>query len=151
MHPLAFKLPAVIMAVGASLIGTTAIVTYDAGAVRVSVVEKSSHGTNVHLIVPAVLVPMALEFVPSGKLHLHEPDMRKWLPAAKTAMQELDRCPDAILVEVTSPGESVNISKRGNSLYIDVDDPGEAVHVSFPVQVARTVVQKLEESNPNPL
>jgi hypothetical protein len=150
MHPLAFKIPAVIMAVGASMMGTAAIVTYDAGAVRVSVVEKRSHGTNVHLMVPAVLVPVVLEFVPSHKLHLQAGETRKWLPAVKAAMRELERCPDATLVQVTSPGENVNISKRGNSLYIDVDDPGETVHVSFPVPVARTVVQKLEESNPNP-
>ncbi|MHB8654089.1 MAG: hypothetical protein ACYDA9_09440 [Terriglobia bacterium] len=150
MHPLAIKIPAVIMAVGASIVGTAAIVTYDAGAVRVSVVEKKSHGTNVHVIVPAVLVPVALDFVPSHHLHLQAEETRKWLPAVKAALRELDRCPDATLVQVTSPGENVNISKRGNSLYIDVDDPGETVHVSFPVPVVQAVVQKLEESNPGP-
>jgi len=150
MHPLAIKIPAVIMAVGASIVGTAAIVTYDAGAVRVSVVEKKSHGTNVHVIVPAVLVPAVLEFVPSHNFHMKSGETRKWLPAVKAALRELDRCPDATLVQVTSPGENVNISKRGDSIYIDVDDPGETVHVSFPVPLVRSVVQKLEESNPGP-
>jgi len=150
MHPLAFKVPLVIMAVGASIVGTAAIVTYDAGAVRVSVVEKKSHGTNFHLMVPAMLVPTALDFVPSHDLHLHDRDTRQWLPAVKAALRELDRCPDATLVQVTSPGENVNISKRGNSIYIDVDDRNETVHVSFPVPVAQKVVEKLEENNPGP-
>lgn len=150
MHPLAIKIPAVIVAVGASIMGTAAIVTYDAGAVRVSVVEKKSHGTNVHLIVPAVLVPMVLEFVPSHNFHRQSEETRKWLPIVKAAMRELDRCPDATLMQVTSSDENVNISKRGNSLSIDVDDPGETVHVSFPVPLVRSVVQKLEESNPGP-
>ena len=150
MRPLVFKVPLVIMAVGASIMGTAAIVTYDAGAVRVSVMEKKSHGTNFHLLVPAVLVPAALDLVPSHDLNLHDRDTRQWLPAAKAALRELDRCPDAALVQVTSPGENVNISKRGNSIYIDVDDTNETVHVSFPVPVARKVVEKFEESNPGP-
>lgn len=150
MHPLAFKVPLVLIAVGASVMGTAAIATYNAGAVRVSVVEKRSHGTNIHLMVPAVLVPAALDLVPSRDLHLHNGDTRQWLPAVKAAMRELDRCPDTTLVQVTSPGENVNISKRGDSIYIDVDDKNETVHVSFPVPVARKVVEKLEESNPGP-
>ena len=150
MHPLAIKIPAVIVAVGASIVGTAAIVTYDAGAVRVSVVEKKARGTNVHLMVPAVLVPMVLEFVPSHNFHLQAGETRKWLPAVNATMRELDRCPDATFVQVTSPDENVNISKRGNSLIIDVDDPGETVHVSFPVPLVRSVVRKLEESNPGP-
>src|SRR5579863_5373486 len=128
MHPLAFKVPLVIMAVGASIVGTAAIVTYDAGAVRVSVVEKKSHGTNFHLMVPAVLVPAAMDLVPSHDLNLHNKDARQWLPAAKAVLRELDRCPDATFVQVTSRDDNVKISKQGNSIYIDVDDGNDTVH-----------------------
>jgi hypothetical protein len=150
MHPVAIKLSSVALLATASLAGTAAVVTYNAGAVRVSVDEKRPKGDHVHLFVPAIVVPMALGFVPSKNFHVHDNDVHQWLPTLKAVSEELDRCPDATLVEVTSPDEHVKISKRGNSMYIDVDDPGETVHVSFPVGVVRTVVNKLEKANTGP-
>jgi hypothetical protein len=150
MHPVAIKASTVVLALVASMMGTAAIVTYDAGAVRVSVVEKRPQGEHVNVFVPAVVLPVALGLIPAKHFHTHDAETRKWLPLLKVVSQELERCPDATLVEVTSPSEHVSIAKRGNSLYIDVDDPGETVHVSFPVGVVRVVVDKLEAGNPNP-
>lgn len=150
MHPVAIKLSSVALLGAASLAGTVGVVTYNAGAVRVSVVEKRPNGDRVHVFVPAIMVPMAMGFIPAKHFHVHGRDTHKWLPLLKAVSQELERCPDATLVEVTSPKEHVKISKLGNSLYIDVDDPGETVHVSFPVGVVQTVVNKLEAGNPSP-
>ena len=147
MHPVAIKASTVVLAVVASMMGTAAIVSYDAGAVRVSVVEKGPKGDHVNVFVPAILVPVALGFVPAKSFNVHDAETRRWLPMLKVASQELERCPDATLVEVKSPKEHVTIVKRGNALVIDVDDPGETVHVSFPVGVVRTVVNKLEAAN----
>src|SRR6266567_3262009 len=147
MHPIAFKASTVVLAVVASMMGTAAIVTYDAGAVRVSVVEKGPKGEHVNVFVPAILVPVALGVVPAKAFNVHDAETRKWLPMLKAASRELERCPDATLVEVKSPEEHVKIIKRGNALVIDVDDPGETVHVSCPVGVVRTVVNKLEADN----
>jgi hypothetical protein len=150
MHPVAIKASTVALALLASMMGTAAIVTYDAGAVRVSVVEKGPKGEHVNVFVPAVVVPVALGLIPSKHFHTHDSETRKWLPLLKAVSQELERCPDATLVEVTSSDEHVSITKRGNSLYIDVNDAGETVHVSFPVGVVKVVVDKLEAGNPNP-
>lgn len=150
MHPVAIKLSSVALLGAASLAGTTAVVTYNAGAVRVSVVEKRPNGEHVHVFVPAIVVQVALSFIPAKHFHVHGRDTHQWLPLLKAVSQELDRCPDATMVEVTSPREHVTIAKRGNSLYIDVDDPGETVHVSFPVGVVQTVVNKLEAANTSP-
>jgi hypothetical protein len=150
MHPVAIKLSSVALLGAASLAGTAAVVTYNAGAVRVSVDEKSPKGDHVHVFVPAIVVPVALGFVPAKNFHVRDKDVHQWLPLLKAATEELDRCPDATLVEVTGPDEHVKISKRGNSMYIDVDDPGETVHVSFPVGVVQTVVNKLEKANTGP-
>ena len=152
MHPIAFKASTVVLAVVASMLGTAAVVTYDAGAVRVSVVEKRAKGDHVNVFVPAILVPVALGVIPAKHFHTHDAETRKWLPMLKVVSEELERCPDATLVEVKSPDEHVKIAKRGNAVVIDVDDPGETVHVSFPVGVVRTVVDKLEAGNsgPNP-
>jgi hypothetical protein len=150
MHPVAIKLSSVALLTTASLAGTAAVVTYNAGAVRVSVDEKRPKGDHVHLFVPAIVVPMALGFVPAKHFNVHDKNVQQWLPTLRAVSEELDRCPDATLVEVTSPSEHVKISKRGNSLYIDVDDSGETVHVSFPVGVVQTVVNKLEKGNTGP-
>jgi hypothetical protein len=151
MHPLAIKLSSIALLTTASLAGTAAVVTYNAGAVRVSVDEKRPKGAHVHVFVPAIVVPVALGFIPAKHFHTHgNKDLQQWIPMLKAASQELDRCPDATLVEVTSPSEHVKISKRGNSLYIDVDDSGETVHVSFPVGVVQTVVNKLEAADAGP-
>ena len=145
MHPIAFKASTVLMAAVASLAGSAAIVTYTAGAVRVSVEGKGPQGDHVNIIVPAILVPVALGFVPAKSVGNAE--TRQWLPTLKAVSQELERCPDATLVEVKSPHEHVTIVKRGNALAIDVDDPGETVHVAFPVGVLRSVINKLEAGN----
>lgn len=150
MHPVAFKFSSVALLGAASLAGTAGVLTYNAGAVRVSVVEKRPNGDHVHVFVPAIVIPVALGFVPARHFHVMDRDTHKWLPLLKAVSQELDRCPDATLVEVTSPDEHVKITKQGHSLYIDVDDPGETVHVSFPVGVVQTVVNKLEAANASP-
>ena len=150
MHAAAIKLSSVALLGAASLAGTAGVITYNAGAVRVSVVEKRQNGGHVHVFVPAIVIPMTLGFIPAKHFHVHGKDTHKWLPLLKAVSQELERCPDATLVEVTSPNEHVKISKQGNSLYIDVDDPGETVHVSFPVGVVQTVVNKLEAANTSP-
>jgi len=151
MHPVAIKLSSVALLGAASLAGTAAVVTYNAGAVRVSVDEKRPKGDHVHVFVPAIVVPVALGFIPAKHFHTHgNKDIQKWMPLLRAVSQELENCPDATLVEVTSPDEHVKIRKAGNSLYIDVDDPGETVHVSFPVGVVRTVVNKLEAANAGP-
>ncbi|HLY62336.1 MAG TPA: hypothetical protein VKV95_16460 [Terriglobia bacterium] len=150
MNPVAIKLSSVALLGAASLAGTAGVITYNAGAVRVSVVEKRQNGEHVHVFVPAIVIPMAMGFIPAKHFHVHDKDTHQWLPILKAVSQELERCPDATLVEVTSPDEHVKISKQGNSLYIDVDDPGETVHVSFPVGVVQTVVNKLEAANTSP-
>jgi hypothetical protein len=150
MHAAAIKLSSVVLLGTASLAGTAGVITYNAGAVRVSVVEKRPNGEHVHVFVPAIVVPLAMGFIPAKHFHVHDKDAHKMLPVLKAVSQELERCPDATLVEVTSPEEHVKISKLGNSLYIDVDDRNETVHVSFPVGVVQTVVNKLEAANTSP-
>lgn len=142
------KLSTVILVGFASIAGTVGIATYQAGAVRISVTEKRRDGNHIRLIVPAILVPLGLHFVPEKELRKQSAEMRKWLPAIKAASQELERCPDATFVEVKGPDENVSIRKSGDSLYIDVDDSGDTVHVSFPVRVVNTAVRQLEASNP---
>lgn len=117
---------------------------YSAGTIWVSVQEKGAGGHHIVVAVPAVLVPLGLELAPRQKLQEASEQARPWLPAMRSASAVLERCPDAHLVEVRSPSEVVQIVKRSDTLIIDVDSPQEHVHVSFPIRVVQSVVQRLE-------
>jgi hypothetical protein len=69
---------------------------------------------------------------------------REFLPAMRIAAEELERIPDGLLVEVSSPREHVLIVKRGGSLVVDVDNAGETVHVSMPLKTVRNLARDLE-------
>lgn len=134
------------------LTGTTVVmggvVTYNAGAVRVSVDEKKPGGSHVHLIVPAVMVPPVLDLVPEEKLRDQLAQARPWLPVIRIACRELARTPDAVLVEVVNPREHVKISHRGGSLRVDVDSDEESVHIAVPLQMVHAIAEKLEATGP---
>jgi hypothetical protein len=131
---------------GSFLLG--AVVIYDAGAVRIRVHEKKAGGDNIRLIVPAAAVPLAMRLAPEKDLRKASKDVRPYLPAIKIAAEELAKCPDGPLVQVTSSKERVSIAKHGDSLAIDVDSEDETVHVSFPLKMVHSVAQRLEGIGP---
>ncbi|HUU14550.1 MAG TPA: hypothetical protein VM182_12735 [Terriglobia bacterium] len=131
---------------GSFLLG--AVVIYDAGAVRIRVHEKKTDGENIRLIVPAAVVPLAMRLAPDKDLRKASKDVQPYLPALKIAAEELAKCPDGPLVQVTSSKERVSIVKRGGSLEIDVDSPEETVHISFPLKMVHSVARRLEAVGP---
>jgi hypothetical protein len=131
---------------GSFLLG--AVVIYDAGAVRIRVHEKKADGENIRLIVPAAAVPLAMRLAPEKDLRKASKDVQPYLPAIKIAAEELAKCPDGPLVQVTNSKERVSIVKRGGTLEIDVDSPDETVHVSFPLKMVHAVAQRLEGIGP---
>jgi hypothetical protein len=132
--------------------GTTVVMggvmTYNAGAVRVAVDENRPGGDHVHLFVPAVMIPPAMNLIPEKELQKHAREIRPWLPAIKIASKELAKCPDGILVEVIDSNEHVTITKRGRALEIDVKSPDESVHVTVPLGMVYSVAEKLEANSP---
>jgi hypothetical protein len=128
-------------ALGVLVVG--GVLVYNEGAVRVDVREKTGDREHIHLIVPAVVLPVAVRLVPRAKLHDARHEIRPWLPTIKAASEELARCPDGPLVEVDSRREHVRIHKLGNSLFIAVDSDEETVLVSFPLEAAADTVSQL--------
>jgi hypothetical protein len=116
----------------------------DAGFIGVRVHEKKPDGTNLRLYVPAVLVPLGVRLVPERELARGMSRAREFLPAMRIAAEELERIPDGLLVEVSSPREHVLIVKSGGSLVVDVDSDRETVHVSVPLQMVRNLARDLE-------
>jgi hypothetical protein len=134
------------------LTGTTVILggvaTYNAGALRVSVDESRPGGDHVHLFVPAVVIPSAVDLIPEKELRKHAKQMQPWLPAIKIASRELSKSPDGILVEVIEPNQHVVISKQSGSILIDVKSPKENVHVTVPLRMIYSVAEKFEAAGP---
>jgi hypothetical protein len=145
------KMPPVIAGMlfltGATVV-TGGVMTYQAGSIRVSVDEKKPGGDHVHIIVPAILVSPAMGMIPEKELRKHAKEIRPWLPAIRAACKELDRIPDAVLVEVINRTEHVTITKHGGAINIDVVDENENVHVAVPLRTVQSVAEKLASGEP---
>ena len=128
------------------LTGTLVVagIVADAGIITVHVNQKRAEGNNIHLFVPAILVPLGVKFAPQRELERVMRRSKEFMPALRIAAEELDRMPDCVLVEVKSPREYVHIEKSGGSLLVDVDNDRESVHVSVPLKMVRSVARDLE-------
>lgn len=130
---------------GLALVGAWVV---QGGAVRVVVEEQRASRHHVHLFLPAVFVPLGLEFVPDQKLRGANAQLRPWLPAIEAASQGLAPLPDSDLVEVRKSEHHVRIKTRGARFVIDVESPGERVHLSFPLWTIDRFARKLESLGP---
>lgn len=117
------------------------------GFIDVRVHEKHPGGSNIVLVVPAAVVPIALHFVPKDRLDQAPADLQEALPIIDAAIPELQKCKDGVLVEVTDPGEHVLISKSGGSVVIDVNDHEDTVHVSVPLRAAQSAVHQIADAS----
>jgi hypothetical protein len=134
------------------LLGTAVVggaIVSSEGFVNVRVHEKQPGGHNIHVIAPAVLIPLGVRFAPRQSLEEATAQMKEWLPTIRAAMERLRECADADFVEVTGPGQHVRVSKRGGAIVVDVDDEGETVHVSVPVRAMENAMEDLAERAPS--
>jgi hypothetical protein len=132
--------------IGTGFLATTLVaagILSSQGFVHVHVAEKQKDGTHLRLVIPALAIPIALEFVPARHLQQAASQVRPWLPAIDAAASQLRDCPDGELVEVTEPGQHVSIVKSGGSLVVDVNDTGERVYVSVPLATVRSAADIL--------
>lgn len=116
------------------------------GFIHVKVHENAANGTHLSFVVPAMLVPVTLKFVP--KKYFEEParQLGPWMPVVDATISGLIDCADnTTLVEVTDPGEHVSVVKINGSLVVDVQDPGENVHVSVPLRAVRSAIHEIAE------
>jgi hypothetical protein len=131
-----------VLALGGMVVAGAAV--YQAGAVRVSVDEKTPGGHHIHLIAPAAAVPIGLKFVPNDALRQASSEVRPWLPAIEVAVTELEKYRDFTLVEVDDAQDHVKIRKLGQTMVIDVDSTDATVHVSFPLRSVMSALRRIE-------
>ncbi len=122
--------------------------TFHEGVIRVSVDEDRQNGDHVHVVVPAVIVPVGMRFVPERDLDRAVREAGPYMPVLEALSKELSRLPDFELVTVDSPEDHVRIRTEGRRLVIDVREPGETVHVSCPLATLRHLAENLRSRKP---
>jgi hypothetical protein len=118
------------------------------GMVEVNVVERQPQQHHVFVIAPALLVPIALHFVPKEKLGEASRELRPWLPTVRAAMHELRRTDDVTLVEVKESDQHVVVKKEGGSIVVDVEDGNDTVHVSTPIRAIESSFEEIAAGAP---
>lgn len=142
-----------VLVAGTLLVATGVVVTTAAivggGTIAVEVEEQRGDRVSVH--VPAGLVNLALFLVPTFVIEnaMLEVDgtavdeINAFLPAIRSAWDELDRAPDFVIVEVTGGGEEVLVRKSEGRILVSVDSDDVAVDVSFPIRTVDRILRKL--------
>lgn len=117
--------------------------TFREGLVRVDVDETHAHGSHVHVWAPAAVIPMAVHFVPRSKMEEAGERAGQYMPIVHAIAKELQKYPEAELVEVRDGNDHVHIRTHNGTLLIDVEEPGEHVHVACPLSTIDDVSREL--------
>jgi hypothetical protein len=120
--------------------------TFHDGIMRVD--EDHIDGRHVHVWLPAAVVPIAMHVVPKRHLQHAAAQAAPWLPALRALTKELEKFPEAQLVEVRDSDQHVSIRTHNGKLVIDVDEPGEQVHVACPLAMLEDVSRELAANAP---
>ncbi len=136
------------LGLGATMAMAGAYVFHE-GVIRVDVDEHREGGSHVHFWVPATIVATGMHFIPKDQLNHTTAEMRSFLPALREVAKELDKYPNAELVDVRDARDHVRIAMEDGRLRIDaVSEDGDVVHVSVPARVLQDVADELEEKAP---
>jgi len=136
------------LGMGATLAMAGAYVFHE-GVIRVDVDEHQVGGTRVHFWVPATVVSTGMHFVPDNKMREAAAKLRPYLPALREVAKELDKYPNAELVDVSDAQDHVRVVMENGKLRIDaVSGNGDVVHLSVPAGVLRDVAEELESKAP---
>jgi len=118
------------------------------GVVTVRVHENGPDGTNLFIPLPAALVDLALGIaelaMPAEDLAQVRSEAAPYQPTLRAVARELERCPDAVLVNVQTNDESVHVVKRGGTFLVEVEAPDAHVRVAFPARTVARVARFLD-------
>lgn len=137
----------VALGLGASLAVATAY-TFHEGVIRVDVDESRSGGSHVHLWVPATTVSAGLRLTPKHYLSRAAGQARPYLPVLREVSKELQKYPNAELVEVSDATNHVHIAMVSGKLHVDAVGKGQNVHIVIPAETLCDVADRLEEVAP---
>lgn len=124
------------------------VYSFHDGVVRVDVDEHKGNGTHLHVWAPAAIVSTAMYFVPRHEFRDAAKEIEPWLPTLRVLTKELEKYPEAHLVEVHDSQDHVRVGVHRGKLMVDVESQDETVHVSCPLVVMREVGNALEADAP---
>jgi hypothetical protein len=131
--------------VGATLLLAGSLVAH--GVVTVNVNETKEGGTHLYLPVPAGLLYLGMDLLPlldrDGELSRARREIGPWAPVAAAALESLETCPDAVLVDVEERGQTVKIVKAGRSIEIRIHDQNGDVEISLPAHLFTRVARQI--------
>lgn len=117
------------------------------GMVTVKVHEPGPDGVRLYLPVPAALVHVGMSVLPAV---MEEDvwaevrtDLGEWGPVAAEALRAVEDAPDAVLVDVQNPRESVRIVKDGRNLEIHVKGDDGTVEISLPANLLGYIAREI--------
>lgn len=118
------------------------------GVVTVRVDQADPDGVDLYLPVPAALVDLGLGIarivMPAEEAAQVRADVAPYQPMLRTLAHELERCPDAVLVDVVSDHESVHVVKRSRTFLVEIDAEDAHIRVAFPDRTVAKVARFLE-------
>jgi hypothetical protein len=135
--------------IGLALAASTVVAggyVYHQGMVRVD--QDDLQGKHVHVWIPAVIVPVALQVVPRYRLQEAAAHAAPFLPALRAATKGLERYPNVELVDVRSGSDHVSVRMVDGKLLISADQEDNRVRVTCPLGVLQSVSETLAENAP---
>ena len=124
-------------------VGVVAL-AYSTGTVMVDV--DDGHGTDFTVPLPAGLIPMGLRFLPDEVCQELEREVHPSWGAVRNAVEEIDRIPDAVLVDVESGDDHVRVLKKRGQIVIRVWSEDGHVNVAVPVRLVSQVTNQVERA-----
>ncbi len=113
------------------------------GLVQVNVRETQPEAHHIYVVAPAMLMPIAMRFVPRNDLTDASQQIQPYMPVIRAAMDGLRDTDDVTLVEVKDSNENVRVDKRGGNVVVDVKDENDTVHVSVPIRAISSTLEQL--------
>jgi hypothetical protein len=123
--------------------GAAAYAWHRGGSVRIAIHESGPAGSDVSLSVPGVLVNTAIALCPVPDDAQLNTRLREISPALGEVASRLATLPDAVLVDIKSEDETLQVEKLGSELLIRVNAPNERVEVAVPIASVRKLMEKL--------
>lgn len=126
---------------------------YAIGGIMTIDVADRADGVRFSIPVPMALVHLAVDRLASpaiytaglGEVHVDgiDVDLASLAPAVVELAAELDRLPDAVLVEVMDGDDYVRIAKRADKLVVEVEDPRTSLQIEIPTRAALRLTDQL--------
>jgi hypothetical protein len=120
----------------------------------VSVHESGADGTRVWIPVPIAAIRLAVWAVPDKIFEdadTDAPEFAEYEDVFRAMIGEIEKIPDAVLVEVTERNTHVVIRKQADVFVIDVTDGDEDVRVRVPVASLRYIADAYDGQRFDPL